>query len=88
MSDSNHFLHESLQDQQSIADFLDAIRDGIQRGELSLTDDNGKMKMTPSGLLDLRIKSFRDQGHNKLTLSISWSEPATKTKKDKTLEIG
>ena len=72
---TNEFKHESLQDCQSIVKYLEAIKDGFERGKLTLANgDNREMILEPAGLLNLELKARHKDGRYKLSLKINWKE--------------
>lgn len=82
MKNDGKFRHESLQSRKSIKSLLDAVTNGVGRGELTLSDDGSEITLQPDDLLTLRIKADRTEGNCRLDLRISWSEeaPAPKEK--------
>jgi len=72
---SNEFKHESLQDNQSIVKYLEAIKDGFENGKLTLANgDSREMVLEPAGLLNLELKARSKDGRYKLSFKISWKE--------------
>ena len=83
----NSFRHESLQDAKSIQDVLHAVAEGIAKGRVVLSDDEDKMKMTPEGLLHLKLTASQEDGRNRIAVRVTWDSPDKKVKKDKTLSV-
>jgi amphi-Trp domain-containing protein len=87
MKQNAKFLHESLQDQNSIKNLLKAISSGIGKGKVVLEDDDGVLTLNPEGLLHLKISASEEEDKSKINVRISWDKkkeiPADKTIKIK-----
>lgn len=82
MLESKHrFRHQSLQDSKSIQELLEAISDGIGRGELRFSDKDGEILMHPKGLLELKLTASEEESRHRLELRVSWNA-------DDKLEVG
>lgn len=82
MSNNNQdFRHESIQDSKSIQDILKAITKGLSSGKLSLSDDNGEVKLEPKGLLNLKVTARQEDGQNRLDIRVSWQDKEKVLKK-------
>lgn len=81
------FRHESLQDCQSITKLLQAITDGLASGQLKFSDEAGEIKMSPKGLLHLKIKASVEEGRNSLRLSVRWQEDKPSLPARKSLKV-
>lgn len=66
------FEHESLQDRNAIARYLEAITEGFRNGSLSLSSQDGEILLEPAGLIDLSIKATQAKGRMELTLQAKW----------------
>ncbi|MES9817554.1 MAG: amphi-Trp domain-containing protein [Candidatus Thiodiazotropha sp.] len=67
-----NFRHESLQDNESIQALLKAISQGIAKGKLTLSDEDGEMVMQPNGLLQLKVAATQDEERHRINLRITW----------------
>ena len=67
-----NFRHESLQDRESIQAILKAITQGVAKGRLELSDEEGEMVLNPEGLLQLKVTASQDTGRHRLNLRITW----------------
>ena len=87
MKQNAKFVHESLQDQDSIKSLLKAISTGIGKGKVVLEDDDGVLTLKPEGLLHLKITASDDEDKSRVNLRISWDNkkdiPANKVIKIK-----
>lgn len=77
MSDGNgRFTHESLQDAKTIKTLLAALSKGFSKGEMTLGDEDDALVLTPTGLLNVRIKAERADGKCEFSLRVTWSDPS------------
>jgi len=75
MPDLNeHFEHESLQDSESIIKYVDAIKEGFQKGRLCFSAKNKQLVLKPQGLLNLNVKVKKKDKKAKLYIKLSWIE--------------
>ncbi len=72
-SRNDSFRHESLHDAKSITALLKSIEKGLGDGEISLEDEDGRLVLTPEGLLRLKVTASSEEDRQKLTIRISWS---------------
>ena len=88
MSNDDEFRHDSLQDQQSIAKYLEVLVQGLQSGKLSFESDVKRITLEPQGLIELEVRVKRAHGRAKVRLRLTWREerkPSSKSSKDKLL---
>ncbi|QEP44678.1 amphi-Trp domain-containing protein [Ectothiorhodospiraceae bacterium BW-2] len=86
-SKSSTFRHQSLQDSDSIATILSALQEGFAKGKLVLSDESGEIKLTPSGLLNVKLSADEEEHRHKLTLRISWQSPSQLPAKKGSLKV-
>jgi amphi-Trp domain-containing protein len=78
----NSFRHESLQDAKTIQDILKSITEGVAKGKLIFSDEEGEIVMEPEGLLNLKVTATKDETRHRLNIRITWqSEEKVKQKK-------
>ncbi|MBT3013971.1 MAG: amphi-Trp domain-containing protein [Candidatus Thiodiazotropha sp. (ex Lucina aurantia)] len=82
-----NFRHESLQDKESIQALLKAISQGIAKGKLTLSDEDGEMVMQPNGLLQLKVAATQDEERHRINLRITWQVETDRPKKSKNLKV-
>lgn len=87
MKQNTRFRHESLQDRKSVKQLLKAVLNGIDKGEISLEDEDGAMVLTPADMLRLKVSASRDGAESKLVLRLSWQDAEEPSAK-KNLMIG
>lgn len=68
------FEHDSLQDTLSVARYLNAIREGIEAGRLSFTQDGEEISFHPQEVMHIVVKAKKKEGKAKLSLRITWRE--------------
>lgn len=68
------FYFDSLQDCQSITDFLQSLTEGFGKGELTLRSNGDAITMCPRGLLGFTVKAKRKRGASKLDIRITWKD--------------
>jgi amphi-Trp domain-containing protein len=81
------FRHLSLQDEKSIQDILTAITNGIAKGKITFSDEDGKIVMRPEGLLDLKVTATQEDNRNRFNIRISWQVDDSREKKKKSLTV-
>lgn len=67
------FEHESLQDQDSLINYLKAISDGFKKGRIQFSDEDDDMTLTPEKMANLRIRAVKSKKSQELRIKISWS---------------
>jgi len=86
-SNKEEFRHESLQDQESIVNYLNAIADGIAQGKLTVGDAEEQYVFYPQGLLKLEFKAKRKDDKVKVEFEVSWKERMTEETAQNPLQI-
>jgi amphi-Trp domain-containing protein len=74
MATIDEFKHESLQDSQTIAKYLDALKQAFQSGVLEFSNDRGRLQLQPNGLLGFEIDAKKKGGQVKVKLKFAWKE--------------
>jgi len=86
-SDSSVFHHESLQDKKNIRQLLEAVADGLEKGELSFSNDRDKITMQPEGLLHLKLSASMEEGRNRVNIRITWHDDLDNKTSKNTISI-
>ncbi len=73
-STDDEFRHESIQDTESIINYLQALLEGFQNGRILFGTRNKKLILEPRGLLSLGVKARRKNKEVKVSVKISWTE--------------
>jgi len=84
---NTQFRHQSLQDADSVQRILNAIADGLAKGKLRISDDDGELLLHPKGLLDVRLSAEQDEGRQRINLRVSWQAQEKKSDRKKALNI-
>jgi amphi-Trp domain-containing protein len=82
-----NFRHDSLQDRQSILNILHAVTEGLEQGNLILSDDDDEIALTLAGLMQLKLTASQEDNKYTLALKVSWQTEANKTPKKNTLHV-
>lgn len=78
----NSFVHESLQNTTTIQEMLKSITNGIGKGKLTFSDEDGDIVMEPDGLLNLKVTASQDDSRQRIKIRITWqAEEKVKQKK-------
>ena len=80
------FDHESIEDTESIIKYFETIADGFAKGGLKFGNGKKVIKLSPTGLLKLKINVGKNDNKVKLSLDLEWKETKDK-KKNSTLLI-
>lgn len=70
----DEFRHESIQDTESIRNYLQALLDGFENGRILFGTRKKKLILEPHGLLNLSVKARRKNKEVKVSVKISWVE--------------
>jgi len=66
------FNHQSLQDQESITDYLEALAEGFRNGTLKFSDSEGDILMRPHGLIHFEVDASNKRDRVRLSLRFTW----------------
>lgn len=78
MSKKRTFHHESLQEPAQVTKILQALIEGLEKGNIKLDDGSGKIKLKPEGLLNLDLLAMKEAGFNKLCVKVTWRDTCHK----------
>ena len=81
------FRHESLQDAKSIRDILKSITEGLAKGRLVFSDEDGEIVMRPEGLLRLKLTASQEENQHRISLRIGWQSQDASPSNGRTLEV-
>ncbi len=87
MAKDKEFEHESIQDNQTIADYLKSLIEGFEKGQISLNGSSDQLDLFPNNLLNFTLKAKRKSDKNKLTLQFSWKTANSVNKPNSTISI-
>ena len=75
MSSSDSFNYESIQDTETIRDFISSLLEGLHNQKVVLSSNGDKIELHPSDMLKFSVKAKHKGQTGKITLKISWKEP-------------
>ncbi|SNR89899.1 amphi-Trp domain-containing protein [Humidesulfovibrio mexicanus] len=82
------FVFESIQDAESIRQYLEAVMEGLHKGRLVVSAGQEEFVLQPRELLTFAVKARKRGGAGRLSLTISWRCPEEETpKQGNTLKI-
>lgn len=81
------FRHESIQDNKSIQAILKSITKGIEKNEITFSDEEDTIIMHPKGLLNLKVSASQDDNDNRINIRIKWQTAPDKKKQKSGLTI-
>lgn len=70
---TQYFEHESLQDKESIINYLKALTKGIEKGEILISDEDDTQIINPSSLTLLKLKASKNKKEQSLRIKLSWT---------------
>ncbi|MCB9916348.1 MAG: amphi-Trp domain-containing protein [Planctomycetes bacterium] len=73
MPSKKEFEHESLQDAESVADYLETIINGIRAGKLTVSSGEGEVDLRPQGLIRFSVRASERPDRHRLALKLVWS---------------
>ena len=74
MSDDSRIEYDSMQDTQSIQQFLHSLTEGFEKGKIVLRSENEEVVLRPQHLLKFTIKAKKKGEKCKLSVKMSWKE--------------
>jgi len=81
------FEHESLQDPESIVEYLEALGLGFRAGRLLFAAGKQELVLKPPRLVNFAVKAKQKDDGVKLTLKITWKDKDSKDKGHQPLRI-
>ena len=74
MGDKQAFEHESVQDNQTVSQYLKALIEGFEGGKIVFTSEKRHLVLQPNNLLEFSIKAKKKGQKNKIALKFSWKD--------------
>jgi amphi-Trp domain-containing protein len=75
MKSDQKFVFESVQDAQSVRKYLEAVIDGLDKGQLTVAAGKEQFVLKPTELLTFTVKARKRGGSGRLSLAIAWRCP-------------
>lgn len=86
-ANQDEFRYESMQDNASIVKYLNALKEGFQKGKLLLGSREKKILLEPKGIIKLDVKARKKAGKVKISIKCSWKEEHEPVKSGEPLTI-
>lgn len=87
MVTKNEFQHESVQDNETISQYLKALMDGFATRQIMFDTSEKQMVLHPNNLIEFEIKAKQKNGKNKVSLKFAWKDVPIDQQEGKSLEI-
>ena len=87
MSSEEKFIHESVQDPQTIKEYLESLEEGFDNRRIVLESEGRQLLLTPEDMLKFTIKAKKKGGVSKLTLKLEWKDQKKKSSEKEPGEI-
>ncbi len=71
---TEYFEHESLQDKESVVNYLNALAEGIAKGEILISDDDDTQILNPQNLALMSIRAKKSKNEQSLRLKLEWKQ--------------
>ena len=68
------FEYESIQDTETLAEYLYALADGFKKGRLEFSRSGETVELNPRGLLEFYLEAKADGKARKLKFKLGWKE--------------
>lgn len=68
------FFYESVQDVRTLVEYLRALTDGFEKGEMRFARKDLDMTLSPKGLIGFSVEAKAKEGRMKLALKFAWRE--------------
>ncbi len=68
------FSYDSIQDKHSVQKYLKSLIRSLDRGQISLSSEDGSIELTPGELLHFSMEARKKGRKNKITLELRWTE--------------
>jgi amphi-Trp domain-containing protein len=71
------FVFDSLQDCETIKNFLEALIEGFEKHSIDLSTNGNEIHLEPQGLLNFTVKAKKKGTENKLSIKVTWKESSS-----------
>ncbi|WP_130536770.1 amphi-Trp domain-containing protein [Thiomicrorhabdus indica] len=71
---TEYFEHESLQDKESVVNYLNALSEGIVKGEILISDEEDTQILNPQNLTLMSIRAKKGKNEQSLRLKLEWKQ--------------
>jgi amphi-Trp domain-containing protein len=82
------FVFDSLQDCESIKNFLESLIEGFEKHSIELSTNGDEIRLEPRGLLNFTVKAKKKGTENKLSIKVSWKDaPSIQPSEDAFIKV-
>lgn len=81
------FKHESMQDAQTIAQYLKALEEGFAKGEIVFETKGKAFALHPKGLLRFDVEAKKKSDRCKVIIKLTWKDEPDQPVADEPLAI-
>jgi amphi-Trp domain-containing protein len=74
MAEKQSFEHESVQDNETVTQYLKALIEGFESGKVVFISEKRQLVMQPNNLLEFTIKAKKKGEKNKIVLKFAWKD--------------
>ncbi len=78
MAKDEQFEYESLQDNESIGKYLQALIEGFENNRITFSSESDTVVVHPGSMLQFAVKVRKKDNKNKLSIKISWKDSKKK----------
>lgn len=78
----DRFNHESLQDSESLAKYMKAFAEALEKGEVVFGNSDQKLVFTLDGMIRMDVKAQKRNGKNSINFKFSWQDGGASPKKN------
>lgn len=87
MARKQKFQHQSLETPDTIAQYLKAIQEGFEKGEITFQADGGTIHLNPQKLVTFYVSASEKTDRVKIKMEISWNPQSEKDLLSRSLQI-
>ncbi len=81
------FEYESIQDNETVGNYLESFVKGFRRGKINLKTDENTIELEPNNLLQFTVKSEKKGNESRIAIKVSWSDADKGKGSDGVMEI-
>lgn len=82
------FEHDSLEDVESLVQYLKAVVNGFEEGKLRVTGGNESIELEPNGLVRFEVRASQKEERARLSLRFTWKPRRPEDPGEDKLRIG
>jgi amphi-Trp domain-containing protein len=82
----DELVHEALQERSKIAQYLRAVADGLDRGQLKLTSGDSTLELRAPTLCNFELRAKEERSRVKLRVRLTWRKKDENSGSELTIE--